>query len=172
MPDPSTNFERHAAELRHTLRTELPVTQHLGVEVEGYRDGRLILRAPLNANINHKGHAFAGSLNAIATLAGWGWVWLLLRRERLDGHVVIQDSTISYRPVATDFLAECAAPAREVPDQFLAALRRRRRGRISLQVTVSDAHGPAATFTGRYVAHLAEAPAASAHPLPPGPQAG
>jgi thioesterase domain-containing protein len=165
--DPRTNFEQHAAELRETLRTELPVTQHLGVVVESGRDGHLLLRAPLGANINHKGHAFAGSLNAIATLAGWSWVWLLLRGERLDGHVVIQDSSISYdRPVATDFLAECVPPAHEAAERFLAVLRRRRRGRIALHVTVSDQQGPAVRFTGRYVAHLAAAPSSSASNAP------
>lgn len=171
--DPRTIFEQHAAELRHTLRTELPVTQHLGIVVESRRDGHLVLRAPLGANINHKGHAFAGSLNAIATLAGWSWVWLLLRGERLDGHVVIQDSSISYdRPVATDFLAECTAPAPGVADQFLTALRRRRRGRVSLRVTVSDQLGPAARFAGRYVAHLAGAPSSSAPPASSEPGTG
>ena len=141
-------------DLRRTLHTELPVTQHLGIAVHSFRDGRLTLQAPLQANINHKGHAFAGSLNAIATLAGWGWVWLLLRQEQLDGHVVIQDSSIKYhRPVASDFAAECPAPGDEAVARLLATLARRGRGRIALQVTVSDAQGPAVAFSGRYVVH-------------------
>lgn len=146
-------------ELRRTLRTELPVTQHLGIEVLSYRDGRLVLGAPLGSNINHKGHAFAGSLNAIATLAGWGWVWLLLRQERLGGHVVIQDSSIRYaRPVTTDFRAECPAPDTEITAGFLATVRRRRRGRIALHATVGDSLGPAVSFAGRYVVHLPDEP--------------
>jgi thioesterase domain-containing protein len=147
-------------ELRRTLRTELPVTQQLGITVHGYRDGRLSLHAPLKTNINHKGHAFAGSLNAIATLAGWGWLWLLLRHERSAGHVVIQDSSIKYhRPVASDFEAECSPPGDEAVARLLAALARRGRGRIALVVTVKDEQGPAVTFTGRYVVQRAAAPA-------------
>ena len=142
-------------ELDLVLRTELPVTQHLGIAPHSYREGRLLLRAPLHGNFNHQGHAFAGSLNAIATLAGWGWVWLLLRERQLDGHVVIQDSSIRYlRPVASDFQAECPSPAAELIDRLLEALRRRRRGRLPLVVTVSDHSGPAVEFVGRYVVHL------------------
>jgi thioesterase domain-containing protein len=86
--------------LRAKLAREMPVTQSLGIRVVGRQDGGLVLEAPLAANINHTGTAFAGSLNAAATLAGWGTVWLLLRERGIRAHVVLQDSTVHYvRPV-------------------------------------------------------------------------
>jgi len=140
-------------QLRATLRTEMPITQHLGVEVLAFERGELRLSAPLSANLNHKGTAFAGSLNAIATLAGWGLVWLLLRRHGVDAHVVIQDSTVHYlRPVSGDFTASAAMPVAEAEHRLLEAVRRRGRGRVTLEVLVSDAGGPAVRFSGRYVA--------------------
>lgn len=142
-------------DLEHTLRTELPVTQHLGIRVVSLDQDRVTLAAPLATNHNHAGTAFAGSLNAIATLAGWSCVWALLRRHDLPAQVVIQDSTISYeRPVTSDFWARSTEPDSTAVTRFLSALRRRGRGRLPIQVLVGDQTGPAATFRGRYVATL------------------
>jgi thioesterase domain-containing protein len=130
----------------------MPVTQHLGIEAAGYRGGVLTLKAPLASNVNHKGTAFGGSLNAIATLAGWGVLWLALREHGLPGEVVIQDSSVRYlRPVAGDFTARSGPPEPEALARLLAAVRRRGRGRIGLAAEVLDAAGVAVTFAGRYV---------------------
>ncbi|MFI5209739.1 MAG: YiiD C-terminal domain-containing protein [Gemmatimonadales bacterium] len=139
------------AELRATLANEMPVTQHLGIEVVGRREEGPLLRAPLASNRNHQGTAFGGSLNAIATLACWSAIWLALREAEAPGIVVIQDSTIRYlRPVTTDFTAVADLSALKI-EQLMATIRRRGRGRITVTATVSDAAGPAVTFTGRYV---------------------
>jgi thioesterase domain-containing protein len=147
----------HLAELRATLAREMPVTQHLGVEVVGRRGEALTLSAPLAANRNHQGTAFGGSLNAIATLACWSALWLALRDAEQPGVVLIQDSAIRYlRPVTTDFTAT-AELAPEKIERLLDMIRRRGRGRITIAATVSDQSGPAVTFTGRYVVQGAEA---------------
>ena len=146
-------------ELQRTLETELPVTQHLGIRVVSADPDRVALTAPLSANRNHRGTAFAGSLNALATLAAWSWVWLLLRRHQAAADVVIQDSAISYdRPVAGDFTAVCDAPEEAATARFLAALGRRGRARLKLLVEVHDQTGIAVKFTGRYVAVTDRAP--------------
>ena len=98
--------------LRAKLRRDMPITKALGLRVVGNEGGGLVLSSPLEPNINHKGTAFAGSLNATATLAGWGTIWLLLREHGIRSHVVIQDSTVHYfRPVTGDFTARCRAPS-------------------------------------------------------------
>lgn len=138
------------------LATEMPVTLHLGIRVVGYEDGCLTLAAPLAANRNHKGTAFAGSLNAVATLAGWATVWLAVCEAGLDAHVVIQDSATKYlRPVNGDFEACAHRPARESLDALFRMVRKRGRGRVAVTVTVSDGGGEAVTFTGRYVVQVA-----------------
>lgn len=140
-------------ELQNTLRTELPVTQHLGVRVISLDPEQVTLAAPLEANRNHAGSAFAGSLNAVATLAGWSWMWALLRAQEVSARVVIQDSSIVYeKPVTSDFQATCRSPEAAAVARFLRAVGRRGRGRLMLQVLVSDAAGAAAAFRGRYVA--------------------
>lgn len=146
----------HLTALGSKLATEMPVTLHLGIQVVGYADGCLTLAAPLAANRNHKGAAFAGSLNAIATLAGWATVWLAVRDEGLDAHVVIQDSATKYlRPVHEDFVASAKRPDRESLATLFQAVRKRGRGRVAVSATVSDGIGEAVTFTGRYVVQLA-----------------
>jgi thioesterase domain-containing protein len=145
--------------LRQTLRTEMPVTQHLGIEAVSYRGGVLTLKAPLAANVNHQGTAFGGSLNAIATLACWGVLWLALRERGLTGEAVIQDSSIRFlRPVGDDFTARAGPPDPEALERLIAAIRRRGRGRIGLSAEVLDRGGVAVSFTGRYVVHTAGAP--------------
>jgi thioesterase domain-containing protein len=141
----------------------MPITGALGLRVVGTEGGGLVLAAPLAPNINHKGTAFAGSLNAAATLAGWGTIWLVLREHGIRSHVVIQDSTVHYfRPVTGDFTARCRAPSVVAVERLVTAVKRRGRGRIGLDVLASDASGDAVRFHGRYVAILDSASAGPA----------
>lgn len=139
--------------LRGKLATEIPVTQHLGLEVIRYDDRGLTLAAPLAQNVNHEGTAFAGSANAVATLAGWGWMWLTLRRAGHDGHVVLQDSAIQYlQPITTDFTARCLPAHHAEVQRLLTGITRHRRGRVRLEVEIRTGATVVATFSGRYVA--------------------
>ncbi len=140
-------------DLQQLLNTELPITLHLGLRVAVANPEQIVLRAPLAPNRNHRGTAFAGSLNAIATLAGWSWLTRFLRHHQLAGQVVLQDSSITYvRPVATDFAATCPAPEAATIARFMAAFHRSGRGRLRLTVELTDEAGVAGSFTGRYVA--------------------
>jgi len=131
----------------------MPVTQRLGIRLAGVRSGGVRLRAPFAANTNHAGTAFAGSLNAVATLSGWATVWLLLREHDIRGQVVIQDSSVRYlRPVTGDFEAVSTPPSHEAITHLLHSVTRRGKGRIELAISVHDHQGEAVQFRGRYVA--------------------
>ena len=154
--------EQHnlARELEAVLHHEIPLSRQMGLTVHQYDGAWLALRAPLAPNINHKATAFAGSLNAVMTLAGWGTVWLVLRKHSLHGTIVIQESTTRYLlPVGNDFTATCRVPAAEEAERFLAGLRRRGKARLALKVEILDGDGRVAVaFTGMYVAfaHVGE----------------
>jgi thioesterase domain-containing protein len=138
--------------LQQTLEHEIPLTRHLELRVLAYDEQGLALAAPLAPNINHKQTAFAGSLNAVVTLSGWGLLWLLLQEQGLAARVVIQDSSCSYlHPVNDDFIAFCRKPAPAEIAKMVQALRKRGRARIGLRVEVRNALGVAVSFTGRYV---------------------
>ena len=147
-----------ARELQDVLHHEIPLSRAIGLVVHDYDGERLALRAPLAPNTNHKATAFAGSLNAVATLAGWGLTWLLLRERDLRGVIVIHESASRYQlPVASDFIATCQTPSAQVTERFLAALRRRGRARLALTVEIVNGAGQVAvTFTGSYVAFIAQ----------------
>lgn len=148
--------------LQETLEHEIPLTRAIGLTVVRYDAAGLALRAPLASNTNHKATAFAGSLNAVATLAGWGFVWLALRERCLSGTVVIHESGAHYRlPVDGDFVAVCHAPAAAQLDAFVATLRRRGKARLALTIEIrqdgdggSDGAPVAVAFSGSYVALL------------------
>jgi putative thioesterase YiiD len=61
-----------ARQIQELLHSKIPITRAMGVKVEDYDGRRLILSAPLDANVNHLGTAFGGSLNALAVLSGYG----------------------------------------------------------------------------------------------------
>lgn len=142
------------AELQALLSQELPITQHLGVEVLSLDDAGIALRLPLAANRNHKGAVFAGSLNALATLAGWGVLVDSLARRGVDAHVVIQDSSVRYlAPVHADAVARCPAPDPALLERALATFGRRGLARVSLSAEIVQDRTPAVAFQGRYVFH-------------------
>ena len=140
-------------DLQATLDHEIPLCRAIGIVARRYGAAGLVLAAPIAPNTNHKSTAFAGSLNAVATLAGWGLVWLLLRERDLHATIVIQESETRYSlPVRGDFEARCALPSAEAIEQFTEGLRRKGKARLKLTVEIADGLRAALTFSGRYVA--------------------
>lgn len=150
---PSTTKADLLRALRMKLRQSMPITEALGLRVVGREGTGVVLAAPLTPNLNHKGTAFAGSLNATATLAGWGTIWLILREHGIRSHVVIQDSAVHYfRPIRGDFTARCKGPSATAIERLVNAVKKKGRGRLELDVMISDERGDAVKFHGRYVA--------------------
>ena len=139
--------------LQETLRREMPITGAMGIEVVAWSDERLTMRMPLEPNRNHQYSAFAGSLNALCTIVGWGTVFMLLQQESLAGNIVIRRGKIRYlRPVRTpEFLATGLPIEQGESDYFLELLRSKGRSKIDVSVEISDEQGPYVNFQGSYV---------------------
>ena len=143
--------------LQATFDHEIPITREIGMRVASYDGKQLALSAPIGPNINHKATAFAGSLNSVVTLAGWGMIWLLLKELGIAATIVIQDSASHYRrPVTRDFTAVCARPSAEQVEQFARMLREKGRARLELAATIHERDVLVMSFEGRYVALLNE----------------
>ena len=139
---------REAEEFFHR---RIPITRAMGVRIAAYDGEQLTLVAPLALNHNHLGTAFGGSLSAIATLAGYGLLWLELRDQAL--HLVIRHSSLSFRrPVRKDVVAICRRPNPEILREFKAALERHHKARIGLEVTIEEDGLLAVEFQGLFVA--------------------
>ena len=67
--------------LEHFLHEMIPLAKAMGVAVEVSDDQKLVLTAPHEQNKNSLNTAFGGSLVSLATLAGYGVVWELMRNE-------------------------------------------------------------------------------------------
>lgn len=140
-----------AAELESTLHDTIPLTTALQVAVASWRDGELVLRAPLAPNRNIHGTAFAGSLYSIAALTGWGSIWLALRSKAVAARIVVATSNIDYRKAVSDeIVCRCTLGAdavRALADQLAAA----RRATVTVTCTIGDGAAPAVVFNGEYV---------------------
>jgi thioesterase domain-containing protein len=142
--------------LQQTLIQNVPITKHMGISAERYDEKGLVLKAPLAGNTNPRGTAFAGSINSLITLTGWGTVWLLLQELNIDGYVVIQNSQTNYlNPITADFAAFCRKPAQDTIDKFKQALRKKGQARIELGIEIRQEDEVAVEFKGRYVVRLA-----------------
>ena len=149
------NLKDPLQELQETFYREIPITKQLGIIVENYDGEHLTLKAPIGANINHKHTAFAGSLNSLVTLAGWGLLWLMLKELDIAANIIIQDSTCNYlRPVTRDFSASCRKPDPANINKFEKTLRTRGKARLELLSEIHEAGKAAVSFKGRYVIHL------------------
>lgn len=147
----------HLETLRAYLTTRIAPARALGVTIESIDP--LTVGAPLEANLNDKGIAFAGSLFSVAALAGWALVTRWCATERIGAEVVLQSSKARFlAPARADF----HALARELPAAQQSKLRRMlergSRGRAEVAVEVKCREALVMTFTGVYVV-IASAPA-------------
>ncbi|RYG68370.1 thioesterase, partial [bacterium] len=68
----------------------------MDIHVEVASPARILLSAPLPPNLNHRGTAFGGSISSLAILAGWSWLWVMLRERAVLPELVIQTAKTDY----------------------------------------------------------------------------
>ena len=139
--------------LQQTLHREMPITVAMGIEVVSWENEQLSVRMPLEPNRNHQYSAFAGSLNALCTIVGWGTVFLLLQQKSLEGNVVIRRGKIRFlRPVrSAEFMAVGLPIALADSDYFFELLSSKGKSKIDIDVEIADEQGPYVRFEGSYV---------------------
>ena len=153
---PRLNGRVTAREIEQFLHTKIPLTAGMGVRVESYEAQELVLTAPLEANHNHLGTAFGGSLAALLILAGYGLLWLELGDA--ESHIVVRSTSLDYRrPVRGPLRAVCARPPPETLAAFRESFARRGKARIELTAHVEQDGGIAVTFRGTFVALVGRA---------------
>jgi thioesterase domain-containing protein len=150
---PNMSTSPFLSELQATLEREIPMSAQMGIRVhQGDADG-LVMRLPLTPNLNHQRTAFAGSLNALCTIAGWSSVFLLLKELDRWGSIVIRRSTIKYQePVASsEIYARCHPVPADARQYFLEMLDEKGQAKLDLSVEIAGKDGPAVLFGGSYV---------------------
>ena len=128
----------------------IPITRAMGIRVVSDEAG-FAIEAPVALNYNHLQTAFGGSVNAVATLAGYGFLWLELRETAAN--LVIASSSIRFlRPVRATIRAVCLRPDDDGLRSFHSEFRQEGKARIKLQVRVDDGEIEAARFEAEFVA--------------------
>ncbi len=135
-------------ELQQTWTETIPISEHMGIKLHQYSGRTLETRASLNKNINIHGTMFAGSIFSLATLTGWGMIFLQLKERGLDGDIVLGDGDIHYhKPITMKPRALCNIES--LQGKF-SVLEKRHKCRIKLQVDILDDEKPVAEFKGVY----------------------
>lgn len=137
------------------LHEQIPLTRAMEFRAIEANEQRLVIEAPLAPNRNHLGTAFGGSLQALATLACYAAMWMILREGGLDGHVVVKRSHATFHePVKGKLRACCERPSATVAREFLAQLRRHKKARMELEAIIAGTTSakPAVKFAGSFVA--------------------
>ncbi len=133
------------------LLEQIPLTRAMGLRVVPDAEDGFAIEAPVALNHNHLQTAFGGSINAVATLAGYAFLWLELNDTNV--HVVVRASQIRFlRPIREVIRAVCLPPAQRETERFRAALRTAGQARLDLQVRVEENGVVAAQFNGSFVA--------------------
>jgi thioesterase domain-containing protein len=135
------------------LHEQIPITRAMGIRVLANNENGFVVEAPVALNSNHLRTAFGGSINAVATLAAYGFLWLEL--DDAAAHVVVAESSIRFlRPVRETIRAICLRPAPAELTTFHSQFATKRKARIGLHVKVIEAGETAAEFEGSFVARM------------------
>jgi thioesterase domain-containing protein len=115
----------------------------------------LTIAAPLAANLNDKGTAFAGSLYSAAALAGWALLTRWCSAESIDAEVALHESSARFlAPARAPFRATARTPGPADLGKLKRMLARAGRGRIELCVEVSCEALLVMTLSGAYAVRL------------------
>ncbi|MDH5465423.1 MAG: thioesterase domain-containing protein, partial [Thiovulaceae bacterium] len=126
----------------------------MGIDVLKAQSDEVVIKAPLELNINHKCTAFGGSLNTTAVLACWSMLFVRLQSTQTNAHIVIHSSSVSYiKPVSEDIIARCDIKDEAAYEKMMKMYERYGKARIKLEAEVYDHGELALTFTGEYVIH-------------------
>jgi thioesterase domain-containing protein len=139
---------RRAEEFFHE---QIPITRAMGVRVAANDENGFTVEAPVALNSNHLRTAFGGSINAVATLAAYGLLWLELNDPTI--HVVVAESSIRFlRPVHKMIRAVCQRPDPGEWKAFQRKFESAGKAGIKLRVDVIEGGQTVAAFEGTFVA--------------------
>ncbi|MFC3122378.1 bifunctional GNAT family N-acetyltransferase/hotdog fold thioesterase [Agaribacter flavus] len=135
-------------ELQLTWHEKIPISEHMGIKLHQYTERTIETRASLNKNINLHGSMFAGSIYSLATLTGWGMIFLQLKQKGLAGEIVLGDASIHYhKPITLRPRAICNIESLHTRFELLA---KGKKSPVSLKVDILDNDLSVAEFSGQY----------------------
>ena len=126
----------------------IPLSKAMNIQISYFDGKELIAHCDGGFNKNLHNTMFAGSIYTLATLSGWGWVYLQLQQQQLKGDIVLAKAEIKYHaPIAGIGYAKVVA---ESLSGDFTRLTLGKNARVNLTVHLYSGDDIAATFTGSY----------------------
>ncbi|XPE24875.1 fatty acid biosynthesis protein FabY [Shigella sonnei] len=133
------------AQLQQAWYEHIPLSEKMGVRIQQYTGQKFITTMPETGNQNPHHTLFAGSLFSLATLTGWGLIWLMLRERHL-GERLFWRMRIS---ATTNRLAENPCGSRPWCLKWRSdRLARGPKARVQMQEQIFGDETPGAVFEG------------------------
>lgn len=126
----------------------IPLSKAMNIKISYFDGKELITHCDGGFNKNLHNTMFAGSIYTLATLSGWGWVYLQLQQQQLKGDIVLAKANIKYHAPITG-IGYAKVLAESVSGDFT-RLTKGKNARINLTVHLYSGEDIAATFTGSY----------------------
>ncbi len=137
-----------ASALQQVWHDTIPLSKAMNIQISHYDGKQLITHCDGDFNKNLHNTMFAGSIYTLATLSGWGWVYLQLQKLALKGDIVLAKANIEYHaPIKGIGYAKVEVDS--VEGDFT-RLEQGRNARINLIAHLYSGDNIAATFTGSY----------------------
>lgn len=135
------------------LHEHIPLSKAMQVSVVSVEPEEVVLRAPLEPNINHRETVFGGSASALAILAAWSLLHARLSSEGIKTRLVIQRNSMEYLgPIPGAFAARASLEAPEAWPQFKRMLARKGKARVTVISVLEHAGQVVGQFKGEFVA--------------------
>lgn len=136
--------------LQHKWHSTIPLSKVMGITTDFYDEDTFLTHCDIAINKNIHQTMFAGSIYTLATLTGWGWVYLQLNAQNVQGDIVLADGAIKYfKPISEG--ANAMVKSESASGN---ALLLEQKGKTTFNVEVGIYAGDtlAAQFKGKYVA--------------------
>lgn len=145
----ATHLEDNSNKLQETWHNTIPLSKAMNINISYFDGEALVTNCDPAFNKNLHNTMFAGSIYTLATLTGWGWVYLLLEKNNGQGDIVLADANIKYlAPISG---VACAKTQQSFVDGNVVNLEKEGKARVLITVNIYSGDKIAATFKGKYV---------------------
>ncbi len=141
------------SEVEAYLHLHIPMSGYMGASVVSASDDGVLIRFPLEPNVNHRQTVFGGSESSAAILCAWSLLWVRFRGFEVRPRLVIRSNSFEYtRPIESEFVASTSPVAPSEWEKCLAGLERHGVGRIQVRAVVESGGVVCGEFVGTFVA--------------------
>ncbi|MCO4800271.1 MAG: GNAT family N-acetyltransferase/hotdog fold thioesterase [Colwelliaceae bacterium] len=144
-----SNFEPISQNLEETWHKTIPLSKAMNIRISHFDGNELSTSCDPLFNKNLHNTMFAGSIYTLATLTGWGWIYLKLEENKYQGDIVLADAKIKYlAPIKGVVCGKTQKETDKGPSVFLSETNKMR---FTVKVDLYSGDKVAAKFIGEYV---------------------